>query len=260
MVAAVREGDSMRSVARAHDVSLSTVQWWLRRAGQRPLDHVDWSDRPPIPKRRRRTQSEVEDLVVVVRREPKETSDLGEYGARAIYRELAARGHGVVPAVRTIGRILERRGALDAGRRMRRPPPPPGWYLPGVAAGSAELDSFDTVEGLTFEGGLRIEVLNVVSLHGGLPGSWPQLLVPARTVVGAPAAPRRAVGRPPPPAGSARPSPPPRKVDSKPPSKTSMAAGKPRCGFASTIRRSLLSTSVPGAISTHTVSVSHARK
>src|SRR4029453_16913302 len=82
MVAAVREGDSMRSVARAHDVSLSTVQWGLRRAGQRPLDHVDWSDRPPIPKRRRRTQSEVEDLVVVVRRELKETSDLGEYGAR----------------------------------------------------------------------------------------------------------------------------------------------------------------------------------
>ena len=120
---------------------------------------------------------------MVVRRELKETSDLGEYGARAIYRELAARGHGVAPAVRTIGRILERRGALDAGRRMRRPPPPPGWYLPDVGAGGAELDSFDTVEGLTFEGGLRIEVLNVVSLHGGLPGSWPQPLVTAKTVV-----------------------------------------------------------------------------
>ena len=64
--------------------------------------------------------------MVVVRRELKETSDLGEYGARAIYRELAARGHRGAPAVRTIGRILERRGALDAGRRMRRPPPPRG--------------------------------------------------------------------------------------------------------------------------------------
>src|SRR5438876_10064411 len=82
----------MRSVARAHDVSLSSVQWWLRRAGQLPLDHVDWSNRPSIPKRRRRTPSEVEDLVVVLRRELKETSDLGEYGARAIYRKLAARG------------------------------------------------------------------------------------------------------------------------------------------------------------------------
>ena len=173
----------MRSVARAHDVTLATVQWWLRRAGDRSLDHVDWSDHPPIPRRSRRTQGAVEDLVVVLRRELKETSALGEYGARAIYRELATRGHGLVPAVRTIGRILERRGVLDAGRRMRRPPPPPGWYLPDVGAGRAELDSFDTVEGLTFEGGMRLEVLNVVSLHGGLPGSWPQLLVTAKTAV-----------------------------------------------------------------------------
>src|SRR6266849_2993976 len=183
MVAAVREGGSMRSVARTHDVTLATVQWWLRRAGDRSLDHVDWSDQPPIPRRSRRTQGAVEDLVLVLRRELKETSDLGEYGARAIYREFAARGLGVVPSVRTIGRVLERRGALDAGRRVRRPPPPPGWYLPEWSAGRAELDSFDTVEGLTFEGGIRIEVLNVVSLHGGLPGSWPQPLVTAKTAV-----------------------------------------------------------------------------
>jgi hypothetical protein len=183
MVAAVREGASMRSVARAHDVTLATVQWWLRRAGDRSLDHVDWSDQPPIPRRSRRTQGAVEDLVLVLRRELKETSDLGEYGARAIYREFAARGHGGVPSVRTIGRVLERRGALDAGRRVRRPPPPAGWYLPEVGAGRAELDSFDTVEGLTFEGGLRIEVLTGVSLHGGLPGAWPQPLVTAKTAV-----------------------------------------------------------------------------
>ncbi len=49
MVAEVRAGASMRAVARAHDVSLSTVQWWCRRAGERPLDRVDWSDRAPIP-------------------------------------------------------------------------------------------------------------------------------------------------------------------------------------------------------------------
>ena len=28
----------MRSVARAHDVRLFTVQWWCRRAGDLPLD------------------------------------------------------------------------------------------------------------------------------------------------------------------------------------------------------------------------------
>ena len=183
MVAAVRDGASMRSVARAHDVSLATVQWWLRRAGQRPLEDVDWRDHAPIPGRTRRTESPVENSVLVVRRELKETSDLGEYGALAIHRELAARGHVAVPSVRTIGRILERRGALDGRRRLRRPPPPPGWYLPDCGEGRAELDSFDIIEGLTLEGGLRLEVLNVVSLHGGLPGSWPQPLVTAKTAV-----------------------------------------------------------------------------
>ena len=183
MVAEVRAGASMRAVARAHGVSLSTVQWWCQRARDLPLDRVEWSDRPPIAARIHRTESAVEALVLVLRRELKETSDLGEYGARAIHRELVARGHALMPSVRTIGRILERRGTLDAGRRIRRTPPPPGWYLPEVAGERAELDSFDTVEGLALEGGIRLEVLNVVSLHGGLPGAWPQTLVTAKTAV-----------------------------------------------------------------------------
>src|SRR5881628_203954 len=120
MIAEVRAGASMRAVARAHRVSLSTVQWWCRRAGDLSLDRVDWSDRSPIPRTVHRTESAVEDLVVSVRRELKETSDLGEYGARALHRALMARGQALVPSVRTIGRILERRGALDAGRRIRR--------------------------------------------------------------------------------------------------------------------------------------------
>jgi hypothetical protein len=186
----------MRAVARAHEVSLSTVQWWCRRAGDLALDRVDWRDRPPIAARVRRTASAVEDLILSLRRQLKETSDLGEYGARAIHSELGARGPAVVPSVRTIGRILERRGALDAGRRIRRPPPPPGWYLPDVAAGRAELDSFDIVEGLTLTGGLRLEVLTGVSLHGGLPGAWPQTLVTAKTAVEALVEHWREFGRP----------------------------------------------------------------
>lgn len=152
MVAEVRAGASMRAVAQAHDVRLFTVQWWCRRAGELPLDRVDWKDRPPIARRIHRTESGVEDLVLAHRRELKETSDLGEYGARAIHRALVVQEHSPVPSVRTIGRILERRGALDARRRLRRPPPPPGWYLPDVAARRVELDSFDTIEGLTLEG------------------------------------------------------------------------------------------------------------
>ena len=186
----------MRAVGRAHDVSLSTVQWWCRRAGDLALDRVDWSDRSPIATRVHRTESAVENLVLVLRRELKETSDLGEYGARAIHRELVARDHALVPSMRTIGRILERRGALDAGRRIRRTPPPQGWYLPEVAVGRAELNSFDIVEGLALKGGIRLEVLNVVSLHGGLPGAWPQPLVTAKTAVEALVEHWREFGRP----------------------------------------------------------------
>jgi|SRR5262245_33014798 len=196
MVTAVREGASLRSMARAHDVALSTVQWWLRRARGRAVDQADWSDHPPIARQIRRTPDVVEHRVLALRRELKETSDLGEYGARAIHRALAAQGTGAVPSMRTIGRILERRGALDAGRRLRRLPPPPGWYLPDVAQGRAELASFDTVEGLTLEGGFRLEILNGISLHGGLPGSWPQPLVTAKSAVEALVAHWRAFGLP----------------------------------------------------------------
>jgi hypothetical protein len=185
MVAKVRAGDAMRAVARLHRVSLSTVQWWVRRAGDLPLDKVDWSNRSPLPTRKARTTAAVEDLVLMLRRELKERSALGEYGARAIGSELVARRHAAVPSLRTIGRILERRGALDGWRRIRRTPPPAGWYLPEVAAGHAELDSFDIVEGLALEGGRRLEVLNGVSLHGGLPNAWPQRLVSAKSTVAA---------------------------------------------------------------------------
>ncbi|HUH81665.1 MAG TPA: hypothetical protein VLZ06_10100 [Solirubrobacteraceae bacterium] len=85
----------------------------------------------------------LEDLVLQVRQELRDTSDLGEFGAAVIRAELVARDVVGVPSVRTVGRILERRGVLDARRRVRRPPPPRGWYLPAVARGDAELDSVD---------------------------------------------------------------------------------------------------------------------
>jgi hypothetical protein len=183
MVAKVRRGVSMRAVARAFRVSLLTVQRWVTRAQTRRLDRMDWGDRPPIPRRTCRTDAATETLILRLRHELKTQSALGEYGARAIQRELVARGQVPVPAVCTIGRILDRRGALDGQHRVRRPPPPRGWYLPLVAAGHAELDSLDIVEGLIIQGGLEVEVLTGMSLIGGLPMAWAGPPLTARLVV-----------------------------------------------------------------------------
>jgi len=173
MVAAVHTGQSVRAVARAFRVSVPTVQRWVTRAGRRRLDRVDWADRPPIAQRISRTPPGVEDQVLTLRRELRDTSALGEYGARAIHREWPVTSWGSPPAVRTIGRILDRRGALDGHQRIRRPAPPRGWYLPAVAQGAADCDCFDVIEGLVLQGGPEVEVLTGLALHAGLPDAWP---------------------------------------------------------------------------------------
>jgi hypothetical protein len=184
MVAAVRKGRSLRAVARRFHVSLSTVQYWVARAGGERLDRVDWTDAPRGGRRVQiATPRRLEDLVLTTRKSLKDDSALGEYGAAAIHRALSERRLKRIPAVRTIGRILERRGALDGQRRARRPPPPKGWYLPRVARQRAELDSFDYVEGLVIRGGVDVMALNVVSLHGGLCGSWVRSSWTAKTTL-----------------------------------------------------------------------------
>lgn len=177
MIKLVRTGVSARSVARQFGVSLSHLQHWQQRAHGLRLDRVDWNDQPTRPlKVPNRTGSKTEELILRTRKALLE-SDLGECGARAIHAHLCSHGAsvpGTVPSVRTIGRVLQRRGMLDSRQRTRRAPPPRGWYLPPLVAGTAELDSFDIVEGLVIQGGTEVEVLNAMSLHGRLPGSWPQ--------------------------------------------------------------------------------------
>jgi transposase len=172
MVTAVRHGQPLRAVARAFGVGVATVAHWVERAQGQRLDRVDWSDRSHAPHKPRRTATAVEDLVLTTRSDLAQ-GDLGAIGADAIRQALLDQGVANVPSVRTINRILGRRGALDGKKRTRRPPPPTGWYLPDVAAGGAELDSIDIVEGLVIKGGPHVEVLNCVALHGGLPASWP---------------------------------------------------------------------------------------
>jgi len=169
----VRRGMAQRAAARRFRRALHTVQRWVARAGEQRLDRVNWDDRAPIAKTIHRTDRATEDLILMLRQELKDVSDLGEYGARAIHDALTARGCGTIPAERTIGRILERRGAFDGQRRVRRPAPPRGWYLPEVACQRAELDTFDFVQGLVIQGGFDVEVLTGTALHSGLIGAWP---------------------------------------------------------------------------------------
>jgi transposase-like protein len=186
MVAAVRRGASIRQVARRFGVAHSTVLHWVARAVDQRLDRVDLDSRRLGPRRpANKVSPEVEQLVLTLRRELKDSSPLGEFGAVAIREEMVRRGAAEVPSVRTIGRILERRGALDGRKRVRRRPPPRGWYLPEVAAQRAELDSFDIIEGLVIQGGYSVEVLNGISLWGGLPESWPRAKITAKTIVSA---------------------------------------------------------------------------
>ena len=109
----------MRAVARQFTVSLDTVQRWVHRAADQRLDRVEWENRPDgCRPAANRVARDTEDWVVRLRRDLQERSPLGEYGAAAIHRVLGEHGSAPVPSVRTIGRVLERRGALD-GRRLR---------------------------------------------------------------------------------------------------------------------------------------------
>src|SRR4051812_13407685 len=197
MVAAARRGIALREVARRFGVALATVRLWVARAEGSRLDRVDFASKTPgRPRPVNRSSQELEDLVLTLRLELKDRSDLGEFGARAIRDALKAKGIAPLPSARTIGRILERRGALDGRKRTRRPAPPAGWYLPDLAARRAELDSSDIVEGLVIKGGTHVEVLNVTSLHGGLVASWPMDVVTAKAAVEALVGHWRAVGLP----------------------------------------------------------------
>ena len=76
------------------------------------------------------------------------------------------------PSLATINRVLARLGLQDRARRIRRPAPPKGWYLPDVAAGRVELDSFDFIEDLKIAGGPLVDVLTAKSVHGALTDAW----------------------------------------------------------------------------------------
>ena len=181
MVAAARRGQAQRAVARRVGIGLGHLQYWLARTRGQRLDRVDWSNQSTAPRAHgRQTKTSVQRRVLALRRELRQ-SDLGFVGAQAIQDALRTeRPHQRLPSLRTIGRILKRHGALDAVRRVRRSAPPAGWYLPEVAAGTAELDAFDVIEDLPLEGGPRLDVLTTRALWGSVCGAWISAVMRAR--------------------------------------------------------------------------------
>ena len=178
MVGAVRGGQSLRQVANTFRVSVSTVSHWVEQARDTRIDRVQFASRKP-GRAWNRTPARVEQHVLRTRRQLRERSVLGEYGADAIGMALrkpaTVPSQGVarqVPARSTIYRVLERHGALDAVHRQRRPAPPKGWYLPALTAADTELDSFDFIEDLKIARGPLVSVLTGVSLHAGLSAAW----------------------------------------------------------------------------------------
>jgi hypothetical protein len=175
MVELVRQGRSMYAVARQCHVSVATVCRWVAHARGQALERVLFANRKP-GRAWNRTPPEVESRILATRRELREESVLGEYGARAIALALQAQPS-PAPSPATINRVLARCGALDGARRLRRTPPPRGWYLPEVVAGRAEVDCFDWIEDLKIADGPLIQVLTATALLGGQVDAWPELKI-----------------------------------------------------------------------------------
>lgn len=172
MVKAVRAGQSLRSVAADFGVSMGAVVHWVERARGKRMDRVRFDNHKP-GRAWNRTPSDLEARILTARRVLRKSSVLGEYGPDAISLALqAAASLEPVPSRTTIYRVLERHGMLDGVHRQRRPPPPKGWYLPDLAGGQAELDSFDFIEDLKIAGGPLVSVLTGTSLHGALADAW----------------------------------------------------------------------------------------
>jgi Homeodomain-like domain-containing protein len=180
MVELVRQGQSMHVVARQFHVAASTVCRWFERSSDGRLDRISFASRKP-GRAWNRTGASMERRILQLRRELRESSDLGEYGARAIADALEAAGDPQVPSLATINRILGRHGVLDRARRVRRPAPPRGWYLPEAAAGRAELDYFDWIEDLKIADGPLVQVLTGTALWAGAVNAWPELRLANRS-------------------------------------------------------------------------------
>ncbi len=116
----MRRGVPLSRVAQLFGVAFRMVQYWVRRVESQRLDLVDWRDRPRDPQTpANKYRPKVEDLVPKIRADIKMHSGLQ---AKSLIRQILHQPDvAPLPAGRTIGRILERRGTLDGQYWVRRP-------------------------------------------------------------------------------------------------------------------------------------------
>jgi len=92
MVEQVHAGKSMRSVARQFHVSVSTVALWIERCRGQRLGRAELGDRPS-GRAWNRLSAPQERRILQTRRQLREHSALGEYGARAIAAPAPPKSH-----------------------------------------------------------------------------------------------------------------------------------------------------------------------
>lgn len=84
----------------------------------------------------------------------------------------------------SIGYIIRRNGELSRRVRKRTKAPSTGWYLPEVLNVTEDMDCVDFIENLRLEGHNRpVHILNIVSVHGRLAGSFPTTAMSATRVM-----------------------------------------------------------------------------
>jgi hypothetical protein len=139
------------------------------------LGAVDWSEGSHVAHRiANKTPADIERKICALRKELESNGALGFSGAQSIHECLQGdKELGLLPSVRTMGRILRREGFLDRARRIRNAAPPAGWYLPGLAERRLDVDCFDVIEDLRMDGVGLFQVFTARTLWAPLAGAWP---------------------------------------------------------------------------------------
>ena len=155
-IAVASDGLNVSAFCREHGISRQSFYAWRRRYQAEGLDGLEPRSRAP-KSNPRRLSAEIEDAVVVLR---KELLELGvDAGPATIQWHLGRRGLQAVPSEATIWRVLVRRGFVEPEPRKR----PKSSYRRFEASAPNELWQADCIDWVT-AGGI-VKVLSFLDDH-----------------------------------------------------------------------------------------------